>query len=164
MAGSQSTQTISSRERSLPAVDYEDKLSKWLFFSFLFHGALILALFVVPFFPSHSRPSYPDLYRGFSGRRKNRAATIWVRNWCLLRPPRQHRKRRRRKFLPHRCRKRKQETKKEKPKPVEKEAPQEEKVVLKEATKKERRRKSRPKTPRVNPRPKNRRWIGCGKD
>src|SRR5882724_3701120 len=59
MAGRQFTQTISSRERSLPLVDREDKLSKWLFFSFLFHGALILALFIVPFLPSRSRPSYP---------------------------------------------------------------------------------------------------------
>src|SRR5262245_15527272 len=59
MAGHQSTQTISSRERSLPLVDIEDRLSKWLFFSFLFHGALILALFVVPFLPDRSRPSYP---------------------------------------------------------------------------------------------------------
>ena len=59
MAGSHSTQTISSGERSLPAVDYRDKLSKWVFFSLLLHGAVILALFVVPFLPSNNRPSYP---------------------------------------------------------------------------------------------------------
>jgi TonB family protein len=59
MAGPQSTQSLSSQERSLPIADGEDKLSKWLFFSFLFHGALILVLFVMPFLPSSNRPSYP---------------------------------------------------------------------------------------------------------
>jgi colicin import membrane protein len=59
MAGRQSTQTIGSQQRSFPIIDREDKLSTWLFFSLLFHGALILALFVMPFLPSADRPSYP---------------------------------------------------------------------------------------------------------
>src|SRR5215831_21118019 len=59
MAGHPSTQTTNSRQQSLPFVDREDRLSKWLFFSFLFHGALILVLFAVPFLPDRSRPSYP---------------------------------------------------------------------------------------------------------
>jgi colicin import membrane protein len=59
MAARQSTQTISSQERSRPITEREDKLSKWLLFSLIFHGALILVLFVVPFLPSGNRPSYP---------------------------------------------------------------------------------------------------------
>lgn len=59
MAGPHSTENISAQNRSVPVADYEDKLSTWLFFSLLFHGALILALFLVPFLPSENRPSYP---------------------------------------------------------------------------------------------------------
>jgi colicin import membrane protein len=59
MADNSPTQTISLRERSLPLVGREDRLSKWLLFSFLVHSALIVALFVVPFLPSNSRPTYP---------------------------------------------------------------------------------------------------------
>jgi colicin import membrane protein len=134
MAGNQSTQTISSRERSLSLVDREDRLSKWLFFSFLFHGALISALFVVPFLPDRSRPSYPIYTVDLVGGEKiggNNLGTELVppavskatsKKAVEEVPPAQDAK---------------QEIKKEKPKPIEKAAPPEEKVALKEAAKKE---------------------------
>jgi colicin import membrane protein len=59
MMGHPATRAVSSRKPSLPAADYEDKLWTWLFFSLLFHAALILAFFAVPFLPSGNRPSYP---------------------------------------------------------------------------------------------------------
>jgi colicin import membrane protein len=136
MAARQSTQTISSQERSLPHVDYEDKLSKWLLFSFLFHGALILALFVVPFLPAHSRPSYPvytvDLVGGEKIGRNNLGTELVPPSAPKAAP-----KKTAEEVPPPPVEETKQETKKEKPKPVEKEAPPEEKVALKEATKKE---------------------------
>jgi len=136
MAGRQFTQTISSRERLLPLVDREDKLSKWLFFSFLFHGALILALFVVPFLPSRSRPSYPvytvDLVGGEKIGRNNLGTELVPPS-----TPKAAAKKTAEEVPPPPVQETKQETKKEKPKPVEKEVPPEEKVALKEATKKE---------------------------
>ena len=136
MAGRQSAQTISSRERSLPVVDYEDKLSKWLFFSLLLHGALILALFVVPFLPSGDRPSYPvytvDLVGGEKIGRNNLGTELMP-----LSGPKAAPKKTAEEIPPPPAQETKQETKKEKPKPVEKEAPPEEKVALKEAIKKE---------------------------
>jgi colicin import membrane protein len=136
MAGRQSTDTVSSRERSLPLSDREDKLSKWLFFSLLLHGALISALFVVPFLPSGNRPSYPvytvDLVGGEKIGRNNLGTE-------LIPPsvPKPSPKKTAAEIPPPPVQEAKQETKKEKPKPVEKEAPREEKVALKEATKKE---------------------------
>ena len=136
MAGHQSTQTISSQERSLPLVDREDKLSKWLFFSFLFHGALILALFVVPFLPARSRPSYPvytvDLVGGEKIGRNNLGTELVPPSAPKAAP-----KKTAEEVPPPPAQETKQETKKEKPKPIEKEAPAEEKVAPKEATKKE---------------------------
>jgi len=135
MAGRQSTQTISSRERSLPLVDREDKLSKWLFFSFLFHGALILALFVVPFLPSRSRPSYPvytvDLVGGEKIGRNNLGTELVPPSVPKAAPKKTAEE------IPPPPEQETKEIKKEKPKPVEKETAQEEKVRLKEATKKE---------------------------
>jgi len=134
MAGHPSTQTISSRERSLPLADREDRLSKWLFFSFLFHGALILALFVVPVLPERSRPSYPIYTVDLVGGEKIGGNNLGTE----VQPPSVS------KAAPKKAAEEvpppletKQETKKEKPKPIEKSAPPEEKVALKEAAKKE---------------------------
>jgi colicin import membrane protein len=134
MAAQQSTQTMSSRERSLPLVDREDRLSKWLFFSFLFHAALILALFVVPFLPDRSRPSYPTYTVDLVGGEKiggNNLGTELVPPSVSKAAP----KKTPEEVIP--SQETKQETKKEKPKPIEKVAPPEEKVALKEAVKKE---------------------------
>jgi colicin import membrane protein len=134
MAGHPSTQTTSSRQQSLPLADREDRLSKWLFFSFLFHGALILVLFVVPFLPDRSRPSYPIYTVDLVGGEKIGGNNLGTE---LLSPSVS-------KAAPKKAAEEvpppletKQETKKEKPKPVEKSAPPEEKVALKEAAKKE---------------------------
>jgi len=134
MAGHPSTQTTNSRQQSLPFVDREDRLSKWLFFSFLFHGALILALFVVPFLPERSRPSYPIYTVDLVGGEKIGGNNLGTE----LLPPSVS------KAAPKKAAEEvpppletKQETKKEKPKPIEKSAPPEEKVALKEAAKKE---------------------------
>jgi TonB family protein len=136
MAGNQSTQTISSGERSLPLVDREDRLSKWLFFSFLFHGALISALFVVPFLPERSRPSYPIYTVDLVGGEKiggNNLGTELVPPAVSKAAP----KKAVEEVPPIPPQETKQETKKEKSKPIEKAAPPEEKVALKEAAKKE---------------------------
>jgi colicin import membrane protein len=134
MAGNQSTQTISSRERSLSLVDREDRLSKWLFFSFLFHGALISALFVVPFLPDRSRPSYPIYTVDLVGGEKIGGNNLGTE---LVPPsvPKGASKKAVEEVPP--AQDAKQEIKKEKPKPIEKAAPPEEKVALKEAAKKE---------------------------
>jgi len=134
MAGQPSTQTISSREQSLPLADREDRLSKWLFFSFLFHGALILALFVVPFLPERSRPSYPIYTVDLVGGEKiggNNLGTELVPSSVSKAAPKKAAEE-----VPP-AQEAKQETKKEKPKSIEKAAPPEEKVALKEAAKKE---------------------------
>ena len=133
MARHQSTQAISSQERSLPFVDPEDKLSKWFFFSFLFHGVLILALFVVPFLPDSSRPSYPIYTVDLVGGEKiggNNLGTELV-------PPAASKAAPKKGGGSPPAQEAKQETKKEKPKPIEKDARLEEKVALKEAAKKE---------------------------
>jgi colicin import membrane protein len=134
MAGRQSTQTISARDQSLPLVDREDKLSKWLFFSFLFHGALILALFVVPFLPARSRPNYPIYTVDLVGGEKIGGNNLGTE---LVPPsaPKAAPKKAVEEVPP--AQEAKQETKKEKPKPIEKAALPEEKVALKEAAKKE---------------------------
>ena len=134
MAGHPSTQTTNSRQQSLPFVDREDRLSKWLFFSFLFHGALILVLFAVPFLPDRSRPSYPIYTVDLVGGEKIGGNNLGTE----VQPPSVS------KAAPKKAAEEvpppletKQETKKEKPKPIEKSAPPEEKVALKEAAKKE---------------------------
>jgi colicin import membrane protein len=132
MAEHQSTRISSRNDRFL--VDGEDKLSKWLFFSFLFHGALILALFVAPFLPAQSRPSYPvytvDLVGGEKIGRDNLGTELVPPSGPKAAPKKTAE-------APPPAQETRQETKKEKPKLLEKEAPVEEKVALKEATKKE---------------------------
>jgi colicin import membrane protein len=54
-----STEKTSVGERTLLFAHPEERLSKWLVVSLLFHGAIVLSLFVVPFLPSHNKPSYP---------------------------------------------------------------------------------------------------------
>lgn len=143
MTARQSTQTLSSRERSTPPADREDKLSKWLFFSLLFHGALILTLFVVPFLPHRSPPSYPvytvDLVGGEKIGRSNLGTELGPISVPKPAPqktveevpplPVQETGKETKQET-------RQETKQEKPKPPEKEEPLEERVALKEATEK----------------------------
>jgi len=53
------TPTISLRERSIPLVGAQEKLSKWLVFSLLLHAGLIAGLFLMPFVPARSAREYP---------------------------------------------------------------------------------------------------------
>lgn len=53
------TKTIDLRERWLPGAAPEEKLSKWLAFSFVLHAGLVVTLFLLPFLPARSRPAYP---------------------------------------------------------------------------------------------------------
>src|SRR6266705_681468 len=61
MAAGSSTPTISLSERSLLSDSQPNQLPKWLFLSLLFHGALIISLFIVPFLPSR-HVSAPPIY------------------------------------------------------------------------------------------------------
>ena len=54
-----SAPTISLRERSFSAFGSEEKLSKWLLFSLLFHVGLLASLFIMPLFPASRAPLYP---------------------------------------------------------------------------------------------------------
>jgi len=59
MAAGTPTPTISLRERSLPLVGAQEKLSKWLIFSLLLHAGVIAGLFIMPFLPARSAREYP---------------------------------------------------------------------------------------------------------
>ena len=59
MATGSPTPTISLRERSLPLVGAQEKLSKWLVFSLLLHAGLIAGLFIMPFLPARSVREFP---------------------------------------------------------------------------------------------------------
>jgi colicin import membrane protein len=132
MARHGSAQTVSPRERSVSLVNGEEKLSKWLFLSFLFHGALILTLFVMPLLPSQNRPSYPvytvDLVGGEKiggsnlgmGPPSPSIAKVAPKKTVEEVPPPAQEKQQETKLEP----------KKEKPKTVEKEAAATEKALL----------------------------------
>jgi colicin import membrane protein len=100
--------------------------------SLFLHGALILSLFVVPFLPPDSRPSYPvytvDLVGGerigASNLGTELVASSAPKSAAVKKPVEE---------TPPPVQETKQETKKETPKTVEKEAPAQEKAILKEA-------------------------------
>jgi colicin import membrane protein len=58
MAEDTPASTISLQERSL-GLGSEEKFSKWLVFSLLFHLGLIGSLFILPLLPTSTAPSYP---------------------------------------------------------------------------------------------------------
>ncbi len=59
MAGESNSKTIASGEKSLASVGRDDRLSNWLLFSFILHGAVLIALIFSPYFPSVTRPAPP---------------------------------------------------------------------------------------------------------
>lgn len=59
MAGESNSKTIASEEKSLASVGRDDRLSNWLVFSFILHGAVLIALIFSPYFPSVTRPAPP---------------------------------------------------------------------------------------------------------
>ena len=131
MPGHNSAQTMSARERPLVLAHHEEKLSKWLVVSLFFHGALILSLFVVPFLPSHSRPSYPVHTVDLVGGEKIGASNLGTE--LVASSPKAAAPKKTVEEIPPPVQQTKQETKTETAKAVEKEAPAQEKAVLKEA-------------------------------
>jgi colicin import membrane protein len=59
MAGESNSKTIASGEKSLASVGRDDRLANWLLFSFILHGAVLIALIFSPYFPSVTRPAPP---------------------------------------------------------------------------------------------------------
>ena len=59
MAGESDSKTTESGEKSLSSLGTHDRLSNWLLFSFVLHGALLIALIFSPYFPSGTRPAAP---------------------------------------------------------------------------------------------------------
>jgi len=119
--------------RRFSASTSEEKLSKWLAFSFLFHLGLVASLFLIPFLPANRVPSYPVYTVDLVGGEKIGAANFGTE---LAPAP---------KALPEKTEVKpaapvpetKKETKKEKPKTVEKTPAPQEKLALRENVKKE---------------------------
>ena len=132
MPGHDSRQKATVQQRPLSLAYREERLSKWLVVSLLFHGALIISLFVVPFLPSQSRPTYPVYTVDLVGGEKiggNNLGTELLPSTA----PKGAAVKKTVEETPRREPETKQEPKKETPKAVEKEAPAQEKAVLKEA-------------------------------
>lgn len=133
MAGETPSPTISLRERSFPLAGAEERLPRWLVVSFLLHVVLIACVFVVPMLPSPSGPVHPVYVVDLIGGEKIGGANLGTE---LTPPPKQSSKAREAEKPPviPETKEIKKETP-EKVKPVEKRAPPEEKLVLKEKTK-----------------------------
>jgi colicin import membrane protein len=59
MAGESSSKTTASREQPLTSFGTDDRLSNWLLFSFVLHGAVLIGLVFSPYFPSVTRVAPP---------------------------------------------------------------------------------------------------------
>jgi colicin import membrane protein len=59
MAEGTPSPTISLRERSFLTEGSEERLPKWLLFSFILHGVFVACLFLAPWLPSRVRPDAP---------------------------------------------------------------------------------------------------------
>jgi colicin import membrane protein len=59
MAGESRSKTTVSGEQSLTSFGRDDRLSNWLLFSFVLHGAILIALIFSPYFPSVTRVAPP---------------------------------------------------------------------------------------------------------
>lgn len=159
MAESSSNPTLSLSERPLSFVGHDERLSRWLFFSLFLHGLLILSLFIMPFLPARTTPSYPIYTVDLVGGEKIGGTNLGTELPSSLAkatktPPAE---------TPPAIRETKQESKKEKikpveekPKPVEKAKPAEkakpvekasipEKIPVKEAIKKDSTKREPPK-------------------
>ena len=124
------TASLPRRRFSVPVA--EERLSKWLVCSLLFHVGLIASLYIIPFFPANRAPLYPIYTVDLVGGEKIGATNLGTE----LAPTA--------KAAPEKAEAKptvpvsetKKETK-EKTKPLEKIPPAQEKVVLKESPKKE---------------------------
>ena len=139
--------TISLRERSFPVVGSEERLPRWLVVSFLLHGIFIACMFIVPLLPTATGPVHPVYVVDLVGGEKIGGANFGTE---LKPPPKQWSKNLEAEKSPPAA-ETKKETKKESPekvKPIEKKAPPEEKLVLKEKTKAEPAKKEQAKEPK----------------
>jgi colicin import membrane protein len=59
MSSETPAQTATLRQRVQSAAGGEERLSRWLLFSFIVHGALIVSLFLMPYLPPRRAPSAP---------------------------------------------------------------------------------------------------------
>jgi colicin import membrane protein len=59
MTGESRSKTAASGEQSLTSRGRDDRLSNWLVFSFVLHGAILIALIFSPYFPSVARVAPP---------------------------------------------------------------------------------------------------------
>jgi colicin import membrane protein len=109
----------------------EERLSKWLVVSLLFHGALIISLFVVPFLPSHSRPAYPIYTVDLVGGEKIGGSNLGTELLSST-SPKATAVKKTVEETPRREPETKQEPKKETPKAVDKEAPAQQKALVQE--------------------------------
>ena len=134
MAGEMPSPTISLRERSFPLVGSEERLPRWLVISFLLHVVLIACLFVVPMLPSPSGPVHPVYVVDLIGGEKIGGTNLRTE---LTPPPKQTSKTPETEKAPVIPETKKEIKKESEVKPVEKKAPPEEKLVLKEKTKTE---------------------------
>ena len=136
MAGEMPPPTISLRERSFPLAGSEERLPRWLVISFLLHLLFIVGFFLTPMLPSHTGVVHPVYVVDLVGGEKIGGANLGTQ---LTPSPKQTAKAPEAEKAPT-ISETKKETKKEvveTTKPVEKKAPQEEKLVLKEKTKAE---------------------------
>jgi colicin import membrane protein len=127
-----STQRVRVGERPLPHAHREERLSKWLVVSLIFHGALITSFFLAPFLPSQNRPSYPIYTVDLVGGEKIGASNLGT-ELVGSSAPKAAATKKTVEEIPPPVQQAKQETKTETPKASEKEAPAQEKTILKEA-------------------------------
>ncbi|MDP2605402.1 MAG: cell envelope integrity protein TolA [Deltaproteobacteria bacterium] len=136
MAAGTPTPTISLRERSLPLVGAQEKLSKWLVFSLLLHAGLIAGLFIMPFLPARSAQEYPvytvDLVGGERIGRTNLGTEM-----TPAAAPKESAKKTEKEIPPPKSKPEPKKEKVEKTKSVEKTAVIPEKATTKETVKKE---------------------------
>ncbi len=136
MASEMPSPTISLRERSFSLAGAEERLPRWLVVSFLLHVALIACFFLAPMLPAPTGPVHPVYVVDLIGGEKIGATNLGTE---LTRTPKQAIKApeaEKAPVIPETKKEIKKETA-EKAKPVEKKAPQEEKIALKEKTKTE---------------------------
>jgi len=136
MAAERSHPTVQLNDRSSSIhSDGDEALSKWLAFSFVVHGLFIASLFVVPFLPSRSGPSYPiytvDLVGG------DKIGGMKLGTELTPSPPQKQKAEKVQSEPPAPVVETKKETKREKSKAVEKVASVPEKAIVKEVAKKE---------------------------
>ncbi len=137
MAAGTPTPTISLRERSLPLVGAQEKLSKWLVYSLLLHGGLIAALFIVPFLPARSAREYPVYTVDLVGGERIGRTNLGTELTTTAAPKESPKKAEKEIPAPESKPEPKKEKKVEKAKSIEKTAVIPEKAITKETVKKE---------------------------